>query len=176
MLTRRVSQHFPRAVRERGEEYFFEGRVRIVRGGAAEVVATVHGSRLHHVGLRSVQGCLEIECGCPFFEENGVCKHIWATVLAIDMSPHLERLKRGHGELQILAGGLDDDDFDEDDDDFDDGEDDMDDDDRSPSWTGSARAVPRTPAPPRSKVAAKGRVDRPAPAPRVPEWSSVVGS
>ena len=75
-----------------GRGYFEEARVTLE--GADEVIATasVRGTRpvpyRVTVGYRDVasRGRLEISCTCPYFAEGFPCKHIYATLLALDAS------------------------------------------------------------------------------------------
>jgi hypothetical protein len=82
----RISNKFFRfvdsAIRERGGEYFRQGRVWIKRGDRESVDAKVRGAREYRVRLVVTDGGLWVNCGCPYFEDNlESCKHIWATML-----------------------------------------------------------------------------------------------
>ena len=51
---------------------------------------------------------LAVCCTCPYYDEHAICKHIWATILAADMT---NLGPRGKGRLGILA--MEPDDYDE---------------------------------------------------------------
>ncbi len=111
------------AIQQRGAHYFRQGRVRIVRGSASRVTASVRGSSVYHVEL--VRGGPELiaSCTCPYFDVD-LCKHIWATVLAADARQFLRGNGRP-GRVRLVHAGAagdepdgednfdDDDDFDE---------------------------------------------------------------
>jgi hypothetical protein len=87
-LAKRLERQFGPGDRSRGREYFGEGRVHIVRASELGALATVAGSRQYVVLLDwsqlSEDGLLFARCDCPRHEEGIWCKHIWATVLALD--------------------------------------------------------------------------------------------
>jgi superfamily II DNA or RNA helicase len=81
-LSRKLSGYFNSAVRARGQEYYWQGRVRIEYGSADSVSAHVRGSRTYDVKLDWEHGVLTGWCDCAYFETDGACKHLWATLLA----------------------------------------------------------------------------------------------
>lgn len=110
------------AVQLRGADYFRRGRVRITRGSATQVTASVLGSSAYRVELVRAGQEILASCTCPYFDVD-LCKHIWATILAADA----RQLLRGDGRsgrVRLVHAGAGDD-FGEDFDD-DDGEDDDD--------------------------------------------------
>ncbi|MCH5377588.1 MAG: SNF2 helicase associated domain-containing protein, partial [Planctomycetes bacterium] len=88
-LSHECSFSFDPGTRDRGEEYFHTGRVKIVDVGFDVVTAAVRGTapRPYEVNI-----CFEqldsheiiAECTCPRFQEGRLCKHIWATLRAIE--------------------------------------------------------------------------------------------
>jgi superfamily II DNA or RNA helicase len=125
-LTQELSSDFPSAIRSRGADYFQGRRVKITRGNDWEVDATVRGTTTYKVNLARDDDEIIVSCSCPYYETDGACKHIWATMLAADEKDYL----RGDGgkEPLTLAEAYVDDDFDGydlyDDEDEDDDEDD----------------------------------------------------
>jgi len=85
-ITQKVGREFREAVRERGLVYFNKGQVAITAASAGEVVARVRGTDKYKVRIRLRGIKLIASCSCPYYGSNGgaPCKHIWATVLAID--------------------------------------------------------------------------------------------
>ncbi|HKC84998.1 MAG TPA: SWIM zinc finger family protein, partial [Blastocatellia bacterium] len=91
-LITEFSSDFSKAVRSRGADYFQEGRVKITNGSAWEVNARVRGGRNYRVDLEIDGNELVVHCDCPAFEREP-CKHLWATILAVEGKGYL----RGDG-------------------------------------------------------------------------------
>ncbi len=84
-ITQKVAREFSDAVRSRGQSYFAKGRVAITASSAGEVVAKVRGTEKYKVRIRLRGIKLIATCTCPYFGPAGApCKHLWATVLAVD--------------------------------------------------------------------------------------------
>ena len=81
-------RYFDSSLRQRGENYFKRGAVKQIDAQSGKVQAKVRGSSWYHVELNVTAA--ECECSCPYFESVGPCKHIWAVVLAVDVSGHRE--------------------------------------------------------------------------------------
>src|SRR5262245_43922202 len=96
-LITELSSDFTKAVRSRGADYFQEGRVRITKGSDWEVQARVRGSRTYRVDLEIEGNELVVHCDCPAFEREP-CKHLWATILAVEGTGYL----RGDGAKGLL--------------------------------------------------------------------------
>jgi len=81
----------------RGDEYFYQGRVRRVDRVRTMLAAEVQGAKLYDVVLRADPSAsdgavtLTASCSCPTFASTGksVCKHIWAVLLFLEESPDL---------------------------------------------------------------------------------------
>jgi superfamily II DNA or RNA helicase len=91
-LITEFSSDFTKAVRSRGADYFQEGKVKITNGSAWEVNARVRGGRNYRVNLEIDGNELVVHCDCPAFEREP-CKHLWATILAVEGKGYL----RGEG-------------------------------------------------------------------------------
>ncbi|MBO0861531.1 MAG: SNF2 helicase associated domain-containing protein [Chloracidobacterium sp.] len=87
-LITELSSDFSRAVRSRGGDYFQEGRVKITTGSDWEVYAKVRGSRTYRVDLAIDGSALIVHCDCQAFETEP-CKHLWATILAVEGKGYL---------------------------------------------------------------------------------------
>jgi superfamily II DNA or RNA helicase len=85
----RLASQFARHVRERGDEYWGEGRVRVTSGDARMVQATVRGSRPYSVVIERIGGRLSLNCSCEYFADGNNCKHLWAVLLACDEDGYL---------------------------------------------------------------------------------------
>ncbi|MFH1708860.1 MAG: DEAD/DEAH box helicase [Planctomycetota bacterium] len=93
-LTRAFAGKFSAVVRSRGRGYFTEGLVDITAGGSDAVKASVHGSQRYTVDLALKKNALFAGCTCPYFEDRGLCKHIWATLYAAEAGGHLRDTDR----------------------------------------------------------------------------------
>jgi superfamily II DNA or RNA helicase len=89
-----LSPYFDDDVRARGASYYRLGAVRIKRGNAAEVQAGVRGSRVYEVEIAWDGRGLSLFCDCPYYEDVGACKHIWATILAADAQNYFTAITR----------------------------------------------------------------------------------
>ena len=91
-LTAQLARSFSFAVRTRGQGYFHQGAVEIVDVGARSIRALVQGSSLYVVTVSwsSVDLSVEVECSCPYFNDRGLCKHIWATLLQVDSDDSIQ--------------------------------------------------------------------------------------
>lgn len=89
-LYKRTASHFDRADRDRGSEYHEEGRVSLEIDGT-RARASVKGNERdsYRVGVDWTQvgeRILHGFCECRRFGEGRPCKHLWATLLALDAS------------------------------------------------------------------------------------------
>jgi len=85
-----LTRKFAPATRQRGEKYFRERRVQIQEGSSERVEAEVSGSGKYEVTLEWTGSQLAVSCECPhFLDQDQLCKHLWATVLAADAKHHL---------------------------------------------------------------------------------------
>jgi hypothetical protein len=107
-----------RKIKNRGREYFDRGAVRILFADNEFVSAQVSGSRDYEVDLEKERERLVYSCDCPYFEDRfEVCKHIWATFLALNKKGLLQKLLPG-GSVTLIpsadlsdGGGLQEEDF-----------------------------------------------------------------
>ncbi|MEM7394473.1 MAG: SWIM zinc finger family protein, partial [Verrucomicrobiota bacterium] len=83
-FTGALAQLFNRKTRERGEDYFRSGRVKVEWSDEYFFEATVHGSRPYDVTLELGDNGMVARCDCPHFNEGFFCKHIWAVLMAAD--------------------------------------------------------------------------------------------
>jgi superfamily II DNA or RNA helicase len=73
-----------RTIRERGDDYFARGRVRLLRdAGGGVLYARVHGTKTYQVDLTVDGDFLLVRCDCHYYVDRvETCKHIWATIRA----------------------------------------------------------------------------------------------
>ncbi|MCA9050408.1 MAG: SNF2 helicase associated domain-containing protein, partial [Planctomycetaceae bacterium] len=87
---------FSNTVRERGRDYFARGYVEIDSCTQEFIVAYVKNGRGDEYSVEiefdELSDEMEGFCDCPYFEEHGVCKHLWATILQVDED---NRIKAG---------------------------------------------------------------------------------
>ncbi len=107
-LRSHLTSDFSSTVRKRGSDIYAAHGVKILEGDRSEVLANVQGSHLYAVTLSRKGGDFYVACDCPYFESDGPCKHIWATILAAENRNYL--LGFG-GRLRLVDGG--DEDFDD---------------------------------------------------------------
>jgi uncharacterized Zn finger protein len=89
---RRLQPYFSPLVQSRGRRYFQGGAVRITAGGPDNVRTSVRGSREYQVGVRLDRENVVVECDCPYFHSEDICKHVWATLLAAESANYLTRV------------------------------------------------------------------------------------
>ena len=92
-LAKKLGRDYSAEVRTRGSGYFWQGRVKILRGSDLDqaVCATVQGTRKYNVALTYDAGLVRCSCDCEYFDSNGPCKHLWATILEIDRQGYLSK-------------------------------------------------------------------------------------
>ena len=88
-LSARLAEDFNPTVRNKGRQYYWQGRVRIQEGSGIEVDARVRGTRNYGVNLDWQDGLLSAWCDCAYFDTGGACKHLWATILAAEARGYL---------------------------------------------------------------------------------------
>jgi SNF2 family DNA or RNA helicase len=79
----------PRRVVERGMSVYDNRVVHIIKGDESLVTAIVRGSANYSVRLARQAKTVAASCTCPYFDTDGVCKHIWATLLEADGREYL---------------------------------------------------------------------------------------
>lgn len=103
MIPRHIAASFPPDVRARGDQYFSERRVIISCAGPAALTALVRGTTGYVVELRAEAGLLIASCTCPYAGDNGVCKHIWATLRQADTERKLDPIMLTAGPRAELS-------------------------------------------------------------------------
>lgn len=105
-LTVQLARSFPFAVRTRGRDYFSQGAVEILEVGARSIRALVQGSSLYVVTVSwsSVDLSVEVECSCPYFNDRGLCKHLWATLLQVDSDDSLQEPESSPAKIGLESG------------------------------------------------------------------------
>ncbi|MGD0389305.1 MAG: DEAD/DEAH box helicase [Tepidisphaeraceae bacterium] len=80
-----IQSDFSRKTRERGEDYYRRGMVKIIDSQPNRVLARVQGTQLYDVNVGWSGSEYSYFCTCPRYEEhNELCKHVWATLLAAE--------------------------------------------------------------------------------------------
>ena len=102
-LAEKLSSYVPAAVRDRGREYFRSGAVKLESAGPGFAVAVVYGSEQYDVDLLLHNRTVQATCTCPYVDEHGgVCKHIWATVLAAEPRGFARDSAAAAGRLRLV--------------------------------------------------------------------------
>jgi superfamily II DNA or RNA helicase len=152
----RYQLRFPASRRDRGEQYWQQGKVRLEDLTETLAKATVRGTRRYQVTIEGYEdpATAVLHCTCPD-EDAPLCKHAWATLLAVEaelqqlaefsaqltVQSQLQGKAKASGKPQPVAEEEDEYDPDEwpdlsgEEDPFDDGEDE-DDDDEDEFWDG----------------------------------------
>ena len=86
-----LKPYFAASIREKGEQYFFGGRIQITSGNDFKVEGKALGTSVYKVILEVVDDEIEGYCECPDYAETGVCKHVWGMVLKAEEKGHLQR-------------------------------------------------------------------------------------
>ncbi|MBZ5520877.1 MAG: DEAD/DEAH box helicase [Acidobacteriia bacterium] len=106
-LSARLAGYFSRTVRTRGQEYHWSRRVRIQEGSDSRVMAWVTGSNEYAVSLElGEKSALVCWCDCAYFDTEGPCKHLWATILAAEARGYLAPAASASG-LRLDENGSD---------------------------------------------------------------------
>jgi hypothetical protein len=74
-----LTSYFPATVRERAAEYVHRVRVREADGRTLH--AHVTGSDEYCIRVQREGAALAAACSCPYFEDGGPCKHLWAVLV-----------------------------------------------------------------------------------------------
>ncbi len=84
-LSSSCADEFQAAARTRGASYFKEGRVRLTSLDETTSRARVKGSgEAYEVEIDWSDDALVADCTCPRFADGFLCKHVWATLLAVE--------------------------------------------------------------------------------------------
>jgi len=96
-----LQHQFDSETRRKGEEYYEDGTVEIIRTNNQRLVAHVQGNQRYRVEiLRDAGKGYRYTCTCPFYADRQQnCKHIWATVLHAEDNDELP----GQDDLEAEA-------------------------------------------------------------------------
>lgn len=119
MIPLRIASSFSSPVRTRGDTYFRSRAVRIASAASSRISALVRGTDGYLATLDATPGVLAAGCTCPYAAEQGLCKHIWATMLQADAEGKLASLIAVVGPKAVVVATDGDDELDDDDDDDD---------------------------------------------------------
>ncbi|HMP80625.1 MAG TPA: SWIM zinc finger family protein, partial [Pirellulaceae bacterium] len=86
LLTQRLSNFFPSALRNRGEGYISPKVTSITKVTNRSVDAIAHGSEDYTLQLEWGPGSdkLFATCTCPYAAEQGLCKHVWGLLRQLE--------------------------------------------------------------------------------------------
>jgi superfamily II DNA or RNA helicase len=108
-LSDRTRRVFSGGVRARGESYFASDAVRIAEQSADMVRAIVRGTRSYTVEIEARGVGLVVSCTCPYYVDREIpCKHLWATLRALDGTGALSSVGDGSGEIRVRPRPMDD--------------------------------------------------------------------
>lgn len=87
MLPQSIQEYFKPEVRKNGEDYFRKDLVHLSVAGDTQVQAFVKagsGARVQLSAKAISSPEFAARCSCPPFAKGALCKHIWATLLAVE--------------------------------------------------------------------------------------------
>jgi superfamily II DNA or RNA helicase len=109
MIPPELAHSFTHGARARGEAYVTSGRIAVESAEPLLVRAVAQGTAAYLVTLDAGNGRgLELRCSCPFAEDHGFCKHIWATLRVADNQGLLRSLLKAADGIFIDVSGSDD--------------------------------------------------------------------
>jgi hypothetical protein len=83
-LTAALAPHVPLAVRSRADKYIRDRRTRNADWSDDNITYQVRGSQRYFVELARDPTAITVSCTCPYFEDRGPCKHVWAVAVLVD--------------------------------------------------------------------------------------------
>ncbi|MFN0106473.1 MAG: SNF2-related protein [Bryobacteraceae bacterium] len=83
LVLREYGRLFPPHIKERGRQILSDGLLDPVVVEESGFSSIAHGERDYGVAIYNS----DLICECPYYEDTGVCKHIYALLLAIDSMP-----------------------------------------------------------------------------------------
>jgi hypothetical protein len=107
-LSAALAPHIPNYVRARSERYTRNDRTRNTVWGDSAISYRVQGSEVYDVDVFREPGALVFGCTCPYFEDRGPCKHLWAVAALIDRDPRWDgSWLEGDPAIEFVIGDLD---------------------------------------------------------------------
>ncbi|MFW7378407.1 MAG: SNF2-related protein [Oligoflexus sp.] len=111
-LLKNFRQYFSYPIITRGQHYYHKGRVKIISESADRIEFSVFGTKRYTLQFYWVDArTIAAQCNCPYGESQGYCKHLWASLMAIDEegSPfiagvHHQRNLRLIDESELVEG------------------------------------------------------------------------
>jgi superfamily II DNA or RNA helicase len=88
-LSAKLTYSVDRNHRSRGESCFEQGNVSIQHGSSRSVIAQVQDAKAYDVRLDLEGDTLLVECRCPLFKHDRICRHVWATILAAESQKYM---------------------------------------------------------------------------------------
>lgn len=108
-LAAKLAFEFDKRVQFKGQGLARSGAIRVRESGPDRLHSTVLGGREYLVDLDLTDDRLEVSCQCPYFNEWGPCKHLWAAVLEADRRNALRWAVDGRKVVMLPVDvGLDD--------------------------------------------------------------------
>lgn len=107
MIPKELADCFSHGARERGERYLAEGRIELLAEEPLLIRTIAHGSEpwLVELDASGPRAKLRMSCACPFAQDNGFCKHLWATLRLVDQRRQLAPLiEASHGGIVEVSG------------------------------------------------------------------------
>jgi len=88
-LEKHLSSNFDARTRELGSLIYELGQVKLSSGNQWEVSAEIQDGHPSHVDIIREDDKVRAYCECSYWEAKGICKHIWAVILAADRKSYL---------------------------------------------------------------------------------------
>jgi superfamily II DNA or RNA helicase len=100
-LASKVAFQFERRLQFKGLNLFHGHAVRVTDANQSHLYGEVLGGNRYPVRLTYQEGLLSVHCACPYFDETGRCKHLWAAILEADKRGVLGDAQKG-GALRVV--------------------------------------------------------------------------
>lgn len=98
-----VRSSFSASVRARGEDYYYDGRVRLEELDDQGLSGTIRGSRTYRVAIRCDGERLRAWCDCPYVADSAEpCKHLWAALITADAAEALGATLDHHERVELV--------------------------------------------------------------------------
>ena len=88
-LRKHLTPFFETSIRSRGADLYFWRKITIFSGNKTEVTAHAEGTQIYFVRLAREGQAIHAYCECSYFDSEGPCKHLWATILAAESKNYL---------------------------------------------------------------------------------------
>ena len=105
-LSSALAAEFDSTTRARGEAIYRANTVNVQSVSETRLETVVDGTQPYAVHLERHNGCLHVDCQCPYYESSGPCKHIWAVILYAEARGYL-RANSVPADIELIEETID---------------------------------------------------------------------